>query len=314
MAGADEGPTLSIIIPLYNAEATIQCTLASLEQIAPAHRSRVEVIVVDDGSTDRSLTLVREHVGRAPGFRWNIIAKSNGGASSARNVALRAASGDWGFFLDSDDELALDLVAMLRGAGGHTSLAFALEYRRHGRFWQRVQPQTISPTNWLDVLTAGCPYQPSSLLFRRDCIDHLFEEDIVYGEDWLFWMRNPRLFERTRTFPHTVSAIIHIHGNNISCQFKERGPQRQLVAERVASAFADRLTKGQRNNLYIQARIGRIQMTGRPSLAGVLAFPCDPTLYFKLWVYIVSSALGFEATPYKPERKGPEKKHSTCLS
>ena len=313
MAGA-EGPTLSIIIPVYNAEATIERTLTSLEQIAPVNRSRVEVVVVDDGSTDQSLALVRAHAGRAPAFRWNIIAKGNGGASSARNAALRVAGGDWIFFLDADDELALDLVDILRGAGEHTCLAFALEYRRHGRFWQRVRPQSISPLNWLDVLTAGCPYQPSSLLFRRSGLDHPFEEDIAYVEDWLFWMRNPRLFERTSLLPQTVSAIIHIHSSNISRQFRERGRHRQRVAERVANAFADRLTRSQRNNLIIQAQIGRLQLTGRPSFAGVLAFPCALRLYMKLWVYIATSAFGFEATPYKPERKRPEPTHPARLS
>lgn len=97
-------PLVSILIPCYNAERWLAATLASaLAQTAP----RTEIIVVDDGSRDGSLTVARTFESR--GVR--VIAQPNRGASTARNTALAAARGDWFQFLDADDLLAPDKIA-----------------------------------------------------------------------------------------------------------------------------------------------------------------------------------------------------------
>lgn len=88
--------TVSIIVPVYNVEQYLKRCLDSI-----IHQSYydIEVIVVDDGSTDNSLSITRQYTDQ----RIKVIEKTNGGLSSARNEGIRHASGDYITFIDSDD-------------------------------------------------------------------------------------------------------------------------------------------------------------------------------------------------------------------
>lgn len=97
-------PLVSIIIPAWNAGRWLDETLRSaLAQTWPA----IEIIVVDDGSTDDTLAIARQFEG--PLVR--VVTQPNSGASSARNHGLRLARGDYIQFLDADDLLAPDKIA-----------------------------------------------------------------------------------------------------------------------------------------------------------------------------------------------------------
>lgn len=89
---------ISIIVPLYNKEKFIKKTLDS---VLNQSFKDFEVLVVDDGSTDSSITVVQSYQDK----RINLIKKENGGVSSARNLGIKRANGDWILFLDADDEL-----------------------------------------------------------------------------------------------------------------------------------------------------------------------------------------------------------------
>ena len=91
-------PLISVIIPIYNCEAYIVKCLTS---VTGNTYQNLEIICVDDGSTDRSLDILREHA--ALDSRIRIIRKENGGVSTARNAALERASGDFISFIDADD-------------------------------------------------------------------------------------------------------------------------------------------------------------------------------------------------------------------
>lgn len=86
--------TVSVVIPAFNAEKFIGETLQSA--LAQTYRA-LEIIVVDDGSTDRTAELSESLAG------IRVIRQANAGPGSARNTGIRAASGDWIAFLDSDD-------------------------------------------------------------------------------------------------------------------------------------------------------------------------------------------------------------------
>ncbi|MFP7470623.1 glycosyltransferase family A protein [Niallia taxi] len=93
-------PLISIIIPVYNVEAYITRCLDSLKNQTYKH---IEIVVINDGSTDNSLSIVEE-IGKTEN-RIRIYNKENGGQASARNLGISIARGEYFMFVDSDDYL-----------------------------------------------------------------------------------------------------------------------------------------------------------------------------------------------------------------
>lgn len=92
--------TISIIIPLYNAESYVNECLSSLKEQT---FTNWEAIIIDDGSKDKSLEVCSEYI--AGDQRFKIISKQNEGVSITRNKGIQLAKGDFIFFLDADDYL-----------------------------------------------------------------------------------------------------------------------------------------------------------------------------------------------------------------
>lgn len=95
---------ISIIIPLYNKQASIKRTLTSI--LSQSYHD-FEVVIVDDGATDRSVDIIDEF--QDP--RVRIIHQANCGPSKARNVGVSNASGEWILFIDGDDEMLPNAIS-----------------------------------------------------------------------------------------------------------------------------------------------------------------------------------------------------------
>ena len=93
-------PLVSIIVPVYNGEKTIERCLRSIQNQS---YSNIEVLVVNDGSSDHTERIIRKYVQRDSRFRY--IEKENSGVSDSRNVAMAEAKGDYFQFVDGDDWL-----------------------------------------------------------------------------------------------------------------------------------------------------------------------------------------------------------------
>ena len=91
-------PKVSIIIPVYNRE---KCILACVESILKSEYPLWEIIIIDDGSTDSSLSIIRNI--SANDSRIKYYHQENSGVSAARNYGLSVCSGEWVTFVDSDD-------------------------------------------------------------------------------------------------------------------------------------------------------------------------------------------------------------------
>jgi hypothetical protein len=158
---------VSVIIPCYNAEPYVAQTIGSvLEQTRPAD----QIIVVDDGSTDRSLEAVRPF-----GDRVLLLTGRNGGASPTRNKGLGHATGDALMFLDSDDVLgptALEaLVDSLRQRPGAVAACPWFRLEQEDGLWVK-KPASCAPrragqdplAGWL----TGWYHPPCSVLWSRE--------------------------------------------------------------------------------------------------------------------------------------------------
>ena len=98
-------PEVSIIIAIYNVERYLK---KCLDSVCSQTFSNIEIIAVNDGSTDDSLALLQEYTSKDN--RIVVINKSNGGLSDARNAGMKVAKGTYLAFLDGDDSYSLDFV------------------------------------------------------------------------------------------------------------------------------------------------------------------------------------------------------------
>ena len=186
---------VSVIVPVYKAEKYIKYCIGSLQN---QNFQDMEIILVDDGSPDRSGEICDAYARQDSRIR--VIHKENGGVSSARNAGIEAAGGEHIVFADSDDYAEPDYIAALISAreadpnSGHiwccfqTVSGYAHEDAKPNWFsddpemqFERSEIMTLHEM-WLD---AG----PYCKLFRTDIIreNHLrFDETLSLGEDWLF--------------------------------------------------------------------------------------------------------------------------------
>lgn len=101
---------VTIIVPVYNVEKYLR---KCLDSIISQDYKNLEIILVNDGSTDTSLNICESFA--AKDTRIILMSKDNGGQSSARNMGLDVAKGDWVMFVDSDDEIRKDMVSTMLG-------------------------------------------------------------------------------------------------------------------------------------------------------------------------------------------------------
>ena len=107
-------PAISVIIPVYNVENYIERCLASVQAQS---FTDFEVLIVDDGSPDRSAELAEKYTADS---RFKLIRQKNGGPGAARNTALAQAQGEYVAFVDSDDAVTADFLEKLYAAAAET--------------------------------------------------------------------------------------------------------------------------------------------------------------------------------------------------
>ena len=186
-------PRFSIIIPIYNAERYLPECLTSIQ--AQTCRD-FEVNLVDDGSTDGTLELLSRFI--AEDLRFHIYLQDHHGVSSARNVGLRKATGDYICFVDADDQIAPTYIEDLYNAIDSQVDSSMGGFRKTDLLSH--DECTIIPVNKKENLEenllgffAACSPDWQRYLwnrmFKRSIIqlnNIRFEEDIYYKEDGLF--------------------------------------------------------------------------------------------------------------------------------
>ena len=160
-------PTVSVVVPCYNAEAFVGRAVASaLAQTAPP----LEVICVDDGSTDGTSGVLGA-LERARPDVVRVVRQPNGGAPAARNRGLAEARGDYVEFLDADDEIGPDKLArQIALAESERGDFVAASYRC--RYPDgRSATRSVEPGNpWVRLLQKGLGIT-SSNLWRRSAVE-----------------------------------------------------------------------------------------------------------------------------------------------
>lgn len=103
----------SLILPVYNVESYIARCLESCCNQVGVSPDDYEIIVVDDGTPDKSMSVVQQVKEAHPNHHWKIITRENGGLSAARNSGIEVAEGHYLWFIDSDDYIVPNALARL---------------------------------------------------------------------------------------------------------------------------------------------------------------------------------------------------------
>jgi len=178
---------VSIIIPCYNQGAFLgEAIESALGQTYP----RVEVIVVDDGSTDHTAA-VAVRFGERIRYRY----QENGGVASARNRGVRESHGEFVLFLDADDFLPADLVEchMAVAAASPTGTVFhggSREVDTGGRLLHETPVEPL-PADAFHALLTHNPFSIHSVMIRRSALVAigLLDVNLRSCEDWDLWIR-----------------------------------------------------------------------------------------------------------------------------
>lgn len=223
---------LSFIVPVYNTEKYLsECLDSLLNQDIP--KDEYEIICVNDGSTDRSLEILRTYAQLHQNIR--VVDKPNEGVSIARNVGLEAAIGEYVWMVDSDDFIKTNSLGMIR----EEIIAKQPDRLKVGTFTfndeltdeekNAINDNTLCVnSHFYDSVVWG------SVLLREFMLKNncgVFYPDIAYGEDSIFMFEvvanNPKCFEldipfyfyRNRTASATTSKSKESHMRRLESHF-----------------------------------------------------------------------------------------------
>jgi glycosyltransferase involved in cell wall biosynthesis len=217
-------PTLSVVIPCYNAERYIAATIESV--LAQGHAA-LEIIVVDDGSSDGSVALVR-----AAFPQVRVEQQANAGVAAARNRGIALARGEWIAFVDADDiwlpgKLEAQFALMAATPGCRMSYtawhvwpcqealpdsATVEQLRR-----EDGQPRWNGASGWIyPELLLDCWVWTSTVLAQRALFDEVgvFDTSLRIGEDYDLWLRLSRVTPIVRVA--RPLALYRIHPASIT--------------------------------------------------------------------------------------------------
>lgn len=180
----------SVVVPVYNSEETIE---ACIRSILGQTVSRLELIVIDDGSTDGSGDIC-DRLARQDA-RMKVIHQPNKGRTEARHVGVQNGSGEWVCFVDSDDMLKPEALARLTAAtSSDTDIVFgnAKSLIPQGDASSPTHHYPLQEFRHLAVRAEGTIGVPWGSLYRRSVLTPwLFNlpRHIMMGEDYIFWLR-----------------------------------------------------------------------------------------------------------------------------
>ena len=236
-------PKISVIIPCYNAERYI---VSAISSVFAQDWPNLEVVVVDDGSSDRSAELI---CASFPEVR--LVQQLNQGIAVARNHGIACAQGDWIAFLDADDiwlpgklQAQWDTLSAIPGTRMcHTAFEFwtSTEPSPEPAFLAALQRRSGDRKRWLGVsgwiypqLLLDCAVWTSTVLVHRSVFSEVgpFDQSLRIGEDYDLWLRISRVTQILHVaFPY---ALYRLHPTSITRSIVQENHRGLVISRALA--------------------------------------------------------------------------------
>lgn len=203
-------PLVSIVVPVFNNARFLAETIQTILQ---QDYKPVEIIMIDDGSTDGSATIIKNH----PDIHY--VYQDNRGPAAAKNAGVKIAKGEYVAFLDADDLWASDkLSKQVACMEASPQLGYTITFMRMHMMPGLEKPHWLKQELLDRSLTA---YLPSSLLMRRDCLQQVGEFDEAFKTsdevDWFFRAKDKGV---PMQILQEVLLYRRIHDHNLSNNLK----------------------------------------------------------------------------------------------
>ena len=267
-------PLISIIVPVYNVEQYLrQCIESIIRQIY----KNLEIILIDDGSTDNSGKICDEYALKDD--RIIIIHKQNGGVSSARNAGLKIAKGDYIGFVDGDDYIRNDMYEELYNTAIKTNTELVVCNYLKGNENNWITNNVFPLQQILTIKEAfQYLYKCESIytkMFKKNIINNIFfDENIVYGEDRLFYIEAYKKIDKIGCLPSAKYFYRTNPNSSTQCRKFKREFIGFIDVLNLEMDYADK------NNLIdLKKRLYKTQLNTVTAWLGFIALDNNPDIY-----------------------------------
>tara|TARA_X000000950_G_scaffold193094_1_gene232840 strand:+ start:10988 stop:11821 length:834 start_codon:yes stop_codon:yes gene_type:complete len=178
---------ISVVIPSYNRKDFLK---RSIDSAINQTKKPLEIIVVDDGSTDGTETMIKSDYDFV-----KFIKQKNKGVSAARNIGIKVSIGEWICFLDSDDEWKKDKlekqINAMKSNPGYKFFHSNEIWIKNGLRINQKKKHKKYGGDIFDKCLDMCRISPSSVMINKTVFDEVgnFNEDLVVCEDYELWLR-----------------------------------------------------------------------------------------------------------------------------
>ncbi|MBD2693189.1 glycosyltransferase [Anabaena catenula] len=216
-------PLISVIIPVYNGEKTIRKTI---DCVLKQSFSLLEIIVINDGSTDATLEIVQS----ISDSRLQVFSYVNSGLSASRNRGLVHASGEFISFIDADDLWTSDkLEDQIKALQENPKAAVAYSWTDYidgdDKFIKRGRHSTITGDVYTKLLLFNVLENGSNPLIRKEAFNTIcgFDESLPAAEDWDMWLRLAAKYEFVVVPKAQILYRLSMHSMSTNLKKQEAG-------------------------------------------------------------------------------------------
>lgn len=182
-------PKISVVVPAYNSQRTI---LETIDSVLQQSFSDFELIIINDGSTDRTLELLET----VQDTRLKVYSYPNGGLPTARNRGINRATGEFISFIDADDiwtpdKLELQLKALQKNPRAGVAYSWTTCMGNNGNSFHPGVTESFQGNVYANLLVGNFIGSGSNVLIRREAIESVgyFDKSLKSAEDWDYWLR-----------------------------------------------------------------------------------------------------------------------------
>lgn len=252
---------ISVVIPAYNAERYIVRLLDSLSAVKG---NLLEIVIVDDGSTDNTAIIVEEYHRIHPELNLFLVRQSNLGVSSARNIGIGIAHGDYIWFVDADDEINPSCISSIihlcecqydiiwmetvhsnNGVDTSSSLIqpkingeiniqkFRKIFKGMGMLWQFIMKKQIIIEHDLRFVEWAKWFEDVDFLYQFQCyVNKIY----VFNDEWCYrYYVNPNGAMRNSNYSDRLLCSIKLSANMLSRSFPDDSSRKYCESQSAIS-------------------------------------------------------------------------------